>query len=493
MLRGSGPLTESPTVGQRTVAIAGLRAILLPFPVTDSPDYAYKWLPGSLVDEPLIEELAELYSSHYGVWGLNGRHPFRPIKLSARNIARWLLPNESRLAYAELDGRVVGYAIAVQPRVGRLGVVSWVSQLVVHADHRRRDVGKRLLFSIWDFSDHYAWGLVTANPYAVRALEKATRRRCDPKRIAQDCKPLVAMASTQVPYVSESTERVVDSTSSRVNTQFFVDHTELPYMLEDVTKIETPWTLSNIPEGWEWLAFTFKDQPEIELTEAEIETMVRTSDVVAKQAYSRMRLNASHAWAQHTPAEVELIIRECELAPGSSVLDVGCGTGRHIKALAKHDILGTGVDYLPEAIETRNAEVRDDSRAQFVLGDARDLHLEMKFDAVLCLYDVIGSYVDSEDNIRIIRSIRRHLRPGGKALISVMNFDLTYRKARHFFNLKKEPNRLLQLPPSTIMEKTGNVFNPDYYMIDEATEIVYRKEQFAEGSDLPAQLLVRDR
>jgi hypothetical protein len=37
------------------------------------------------------------------------------------------------------------------------------------------------------------------------------------------------------------------------------------------------------------------------------------------------------------------------------------------------------------------------------------------------------------------------------------------------------------------------VFNPDYYMIDEATEIVYRKEQFTQGSFLPAQLLVRDR
>lgn len=114
-------------------------------------------------------------------------------------------------------------------------------------------------------------------------------------------------------------------------------------------------------------------------------------------------------------------------------------------------------------------------------------------DAVLCLYDVIGSYVDSDDNIRIIKSIRRHLQPGGKALISVMNFDLTYRKARHFFNLRKEPNRLLQLRPSTIMERTGDVFHPDYYMIDEATEIVYRKERFTEGSELPTQLLVRDR
>jgi hypothetical protein len=74
-----------------------------------------------------------------------------------------------------------------------------------------------------------------------------------------------------------------------------------------------------------------------------------------------------------------------------------------------------------------------------------------------------------------------------------MNFDLTLRRARHLFSLRKEPNRLLELVASATMETTGNVFNPEYYMIDELTEIVYRKEQFNRGGELPVQLLVRDR
>jgi hypothetical protein len=77
-----------------------------------------------------------------------------------------------------------------------------------------------------------------------------------------------------------------------------------------------------------------------------------------------------------------------------------------------------------------------------------------------------------------------------------MNLDPTYRCARYLFSLKKEPNRLLELPASNTsntMEATGNVFNPEYYMIDEVTDIVYRKEQFTEGSELPLQLVVRDR
>jgi hypothetical protein len=43
------------------------------------------------------------------------------------------------------------------------------------------------------------------------------------------------------------------------------------------------------------------------------------------------------------------------------------------------------------------------------------------------------------------------------------------------------------------MEQTGDVFNPDFFMIDRAARVVYRKEQFAEGTELPAELLVRDR
>ena len=43
------------------------------------------------------------------------------------------------------------------------------------------------------------------------------------------------------------------------------------------------------------------------------------------------------------------------------------------------------------------------------------------------------------------------------------------------------------------MEKTGNVFDPEFYLIDRDTKIVYRKEQFTKGLGLPEEILVRDR
>jgi hypothetical protein len=140
--------------------------------LNNTPEYLYQWIPGGLVGSELLDELADLYAAHYGIWGAGSPKRFQRIRLSAGRIQELLARPDSRLAYALLDGRVVGYAIAVQPKVAGMGVISWVTQLVVHSDHRRRDVGKRLLFSIWEFSDHFGWGLVTANPYAVRALEK---------------------------------------------------------------------------------------------------------------------------------------------------------------------------------------------------------------------------------------------------------------------------------------------------------------------------------
>jgi len=42
------------------------------------------------------------------------------------------------------------------------------------------------------------------------------------------------------------------------------------------------------------------------------------------------------------------------------------------------------------------------------------------------------------------------------------------------------------------MQKTGDIFNPDYYMIDKDTNIVYRREQFNVKNQLPQELIVRD-
>jgi 2-polyprenyl-3-methyl-5-hydroxy-6-metoxy-1,4-benzoquinol methylase len=457
--------------------------------------YDFKWIPGGLARSELIEEMAELYSQHYGVWGPNGIRPGEKIKLSASRLRSWLQPRDSRIAWATAFGSLVGYAIAVQTRIPRHGVVSWVTQLVVHEAHRRNNVGKTLLFTIWHFTNHFAWGLITANPYAVRALEKATRRRCLPAEIRKNTELLMSMGTEVVPYVLTSTETNITSYESRINTEFDLDHSKLQEMLLDVCGDRNTWELGALPERWEWFAFTFQDQAQIGLSRSELEQMLLASDTATKEAYSRMLVGGGeHSWAKYTGSEAGFIQSVCLLRPGTRVLDFGCGAGRHSIDLAKAGMEVVGVDYIESLISSAEATaVASSVSVRFEVADCRHVRVDGSFDIGLCLYDVIGSYADDQENERLLRNLTRHVKPLGYVLLSVMNMEMTERRALNWFSIDLEPDKLLALPASNIMEKTGNVFDPAYYLIDRDTRIVYRKEQFLAGENLPQELLVRDR
>ena len=457
----------------------------------------YSWMPGSfaLVDPDLLEECAALYSNHYGLWSDQASLPGRRVRLSPKRLRDWLDSNDARITLARSGSELVGYAIAVQTKAAHCGVVSWVTQLVVHEAYRRQDVAKTLLFSLWGLSDHFAWGLLTANPYAVRALEKATRRRCLPTRIQRSRRKLYRLGLAHVPYVTDETEIEVRADRSRMRTDFFLDHSELEQMLTGATTGEKPWRLGPLQEGWEWFAFTFSDQDQILLTSQEISSLLEASDQITRQAYSRMRVNDEHFWARHAASESRQITEFCRLQPGHSVLDFGCGAGRHALELARSGVRVTGVDYVGAFIEKAESTARQQrvSGTRFVEADCRKVQLDERFDAALCLYDVVGTYADRAQNAELLVNLANHLKPGGFALVSVMNLALTRRRARHVFSMQREPNRLLALPPSRIMETTGDIFDPDFYMLDEDTNVVYRREQFTQGQDLPAELIVRDR
>jgi 2-polyprenyl-3-methyl-5-hydroxy-6-metoxy-1,4-benzoquinol methylase len=458
--------------------------------------YEYEWVPGGLATPKMIDEMANLYSKHYGRWGSKGISPNNNVKLSGKRIKEgWLASRDSRIVRATAFGELVGYAIAIQTRLPRLGIVSWVTQLVVHEDHRRSDVGKTLLFTIWQFSNHYAWGLITANPYAVRALEKATRRRCLPSAIKKHRKAITRLGTKVAPYATLSSGTIITAKESRTNTAFFLDHSELPEMLKNATE-KAAWCLGSLQEGWEWFAFTFRDQEQIKLTREETEKMLLASDAVTKDAYSRMLVQTgAHSWAKFAAEEASFVIENCALGPGKSVLDFGCGAGRHSLALAELGSDVVGVDYIQRFVEEAKSEAASRSlkNASFLVADCRNVVLEQGFDAGICLYDAIGSYTNEQHNFSLIENLAKHVKPNGYILLSVMNMELTERKAKNWFDIESDPDRLLTLLAGNRMERSGEVFDPDYYLIDVNTKIVYRKEQFTEGGDLPAELLVRDR
>lgn len=78
----------------------------------------------------------------------------------------------------------------------------------------------------------------------------------------------------------------------------------------------------------------------------------------------------------------ELMVNE--IPPGSTVLDLGCGTGSLSVLLAEHGHEVTGVDLSPRMLERAVAKAESHGvKVRFLLGDASDPPVEPSFDVVL--------------------------------------------------------------------------------------------------------------
>ena len=90
-----------------------------------------------------------------------------------------------------------------------------------------------------------------------------------------------------------------------------------------------------------------------------------------------------YSFTKGTEQEVGFLVEHLDLKPGMRVLDVGCGPGRHARALAARGIEVVGVDISPRFIELASEDAP--AGASFVVGDARALAYDSEFDAVISL------------------------------------------------------------------------------------------------------------
>ncbi len=137
-------------------------------------------------------------------------------------------------------------------------------------------------------------------------------------------------------------------------------------------------------------------------------------------------------FAQHTEAEVEFFLRLFPLPKGASVLDVGCGTGRHARALASRGYEVVGVDISPKMIDVAR-HLGQESGATFVVGDARSFDLGRTFEAAICLCEGGVGLLDSGEVAEvhdgsILASIARHLVPNAPFLMTMLNGYAPLRK-----------------------------------------------------------------
>jgi len=444
-------------------------------------------------DPVLLRNCSTLFSAHYGYWSDQTSQRGERVRISSDRVQRLVDNEDAWLVCGYHEGDLIGYVIALTFDFASHGRVAWVTQLVVHETYRNSRLATTLLRSIWEFSDYYAWGLVTANPLAVRALEAASRRSVRTSLVRSHGPDLVTELSKRIDYIPSLLCRdKKGKLTPVVDTRFMVSHTELPVMRKQAARSDRPWPFGNLEEGQEWFACTFGNQDAFQPTADQWEALLRSSEHAWVEAYERMALDRGHRWHAHEDHEAGWIRARVKWADDAEILDLGCGDGRHVRALARLGLSATGIDIAPTLIEKAK---RTNPEGRYYVRDARHRTGTRQYDGVLCLYDVLGSSPDPKDDELILKNIVAVIRPGGSVILSVMNATAVTSALTEWQRPDSYPafvSALDQLRPSRTMQDTGDIHNPDLLVLFDGT--FYRKEQFLSAGDkLPREVVVRDR
>jgi SAM-dependent methyltransferase len=119
---------------------------------------------------------------------------------------------------------------------------------------------------------------------------------------------------------------------------------------------------------------------------------------------------------RHWVNYLERIWERFECSP-TTVLDLACGTGNVTLELERRGYQATGVDNSPAMI--RQAQAKEPRQAQFLLQDARSLHLPEPFDACVCLFDSLNYLLTAAELGNAFSGVSQHLRPRGLFIFDV--------------------------------------------------------------------------
>jgi ubiquinone/menaquinone biosynthesis C-methylase UbiE len=108
-----------------------------------------------------------------------------------------------------------------------------------------------------------------------------------------------------------------------------------------------------------------------------------------------------------------VMVNDLKTSTGSSLLDVGCGTGAHVSRLVD-SYECTGIDNREEMLRVAREKVPG---ANFLKADMMDFDLGRRFDVVVSMFGTIGYALTLDDLGRVIDNIAKHLSVGGVAVI----------------------------------------------------------------------------
>ena len=107
-----------------------------------------------------------------------------------------------------------------------------------------------------------------------------------------------------------------------------------------------------------------------------------------------------------------------------TVLNLGCGTGKHDFLLAEKGYEVAGVDMSEDMLAIANAQLTTlnlQSAIQFTQGDIRTIRLSRTFDVIISLFHVMSYQPTNADLRAVFATVKAHLNEGG-----IFIFDCWY-------------------------------------------------------------------
>ncbi len=190
-----------------------------------------------------------------------------------------------------------------------------------------------------------------------------------------------------------------------------------------------------------------------------------------------------NVFTRNTAEEVKFIAEELALPPGSEILDVGCGTGRHSVELAKKGYRMTGVDISSGMLNVARKTAEESSvELNLIEQDVFYFQSDKKFDAAISLCEGALGLIGLKDNpierdLIVLQNINRALKPKARFIMTVLN---GLKKVRQYTKKDIEDGTF---DPINLIE----IFEMEYDTPDGKKKIPLREKGFT-GSEIKLML-----
>lgn len=191
-------------------------------------------------------------------------------------------------------------------------------------------------------------------------------------------------------------------------------------------------------------------------------------------------------YTQGTVQEVDFLIEHLNLKPGSRILDVGCGTGRHCLEFAKRGFDMLGVDISDGHINVAKRLANEQNlNTEFMVLDARAMNFNAEFDAAICLCEgAFGIAGDEMGHRQILAGTARALRSNAPFVLTAINALSAVRNLPNPGTIRFDPYTLTSYSKWTPTSPEGETREFDGY----CTAFTYRELKWLlEGAGFAVQ------